>query len=52
MLSPSERAVRNATQAEVQSLLREERYSQLSQEGQGLTFMQMLAAVREFLELC
>jgi tetratricopeptide (TPR) repeat protein len=51
MLSPSERAVRTAIQAEVQSLLGEARYTQLSQEGQALTFMQMLAAVREFLEL-
>jgi len=50
-LSPPERAVRTAILAEVQSLLGEERHTQLSQEGQALTFMQMLVAVREFLEL-
>jgi predicted ATPase/class 3 adenylate cyclase len=51
ILSPSERAIRAAIKAEVHSLLGEERYTQLSQEGQSLTFMQMQAAVREFLEL-
>ena len=50
-LSPPERLVRTATQAELQNLLGKERYTQLSKEGQALTFMQMVAAVREFLEL-
>jgi predicted ATPase/class 3 adenylate cyclase/DNA-binding CsgD family transcriptional regulator len=50
MLSPFERAVRTAIQAEVQSLLGEERHRQLSQEGRALTFIQMQAAVREFLK--
>jgi hypothetical protein len=46
---PPERAARNELLAITQSLLGEERFKQLMQEGQALTFMQMLGTVREFL---
>jgi predicted ATPase/DNA-binding CsgD family transcriptional regulator len=51
MLSPSERAIRTAIQTEMQSLLGEERYQQLSQEGQALTFMQLQAVAQECIGL-
>lgn len=50
-LSPSERAVRTTIQAEIRNQLGEERYTQLSQEGWMLTYMQMLGMVKEFLEI-
>lgn len=51
MLSPSERAARSAILTGLQDLLGEERFTQLTQEGQALTFMHMLAMVKEFLDL-
>ena len=50
-LAPSERATRTAILEEIKNLLGEERYAQLSQAGQALTFIQMLAIVQELLEL-
>ena len=52
MLAPFERTARTAVLAEVQSKLGEERFTQLSQEGQSMTFMQMLETVQEYLGVC
>ena len=49
MLEVGRASARTAILAELQGLLGEERFEQLSQEGQALTFMQMLEIVLEFL---
>jgi hypothetical protein len=47
-LAPSEHSARIAIESEFQNLLGEERFAQLSQEGQALNFIQVLAIVQEF----
>jgi predicted ATPase/class 3 adenylate cyclase len=49
LLAPPERVTRTTVLAELRSQLGEERFAQLSQEGQSMTFMQMLETVQELL---
>jgi predicted ATPase/class 3 adenylate cyclase len=49
LLAPPERVTRTAVLADLRSQLGDKRFTQLSQEGQSMTFMQMLETVQEYL---